>query len=117
MKDQKSRRPEQSGRTSAEVVLRPAGPESSPARQNATADRIHQLEPPPGALHRVVGRLRALGFEIVSESPLTVSIAGPKQLFEDVFRASPDLESLHIPEELAADIQGVFVQEPPIHFT
>jgi hypothetical protein len=116
MKEHKDQRPDKAGRISAEVVLRPASDAVSPAQQIVTADRVPQLEPPPGALHRVVDRLRALGFEIVSKSPLTVSIAGPKHLFEEVFQAPPDLEPLSVPEELAADIKGVFVQQSPIHF-
>jgi hypothetical protein len=109
-----------SDRIEAEVILRPTGDRSSEPRQAPEAKSIHQFEASPEVVNDVSSRLRALGFEVTASSPLTISIAGPRKLFEKVFQAELvegfGPTSLNVPREMDEHVEGVYVQTPPIYF-
>jgi hypothetical protein len=108
--------PDPSEQIPAEVVLRPGDNESAPSPSFATAENIHQFAPKPGALERTVSSLRDLGFRIVTTGPMTISIEGPRPLFDKIFHGSSHNQALRVPDELADQVKGIYVQPPPVRF-
>ena len=107
-------------RVEAEVMLRPADPTAdrgTPVR----AETVHRFAAPAGAAASVAERLRDLGFEVTAQSPTSVSISGPKSLFEQVFKSGAAAgrqggDALTVPEEISEHVEGVYVQAPPTYF-
>jgi hypothetical protein len=108
-----------SDRIEAEVILRPANPGQN-IRQAIRAESVKRFDPPEGTVERVAGKLRKLGFEIVAQGAGSISIAGPKVLFEGFFKldseAGPGSETLDVPDEMKDQVEGIYVQSPPTYY-
>ncbi|MBI4456854.1 MAG: hypothetical protein HY644_13285 [Acidobacteria bacterium] len=107
-------------RIEAEVILRPAsgGAELPPI---PTAENIRQFEAAPHVVDEISAKLRAMGFVVTTVSPFTISISGPRVLFERVFRCKltsggETSAPLVLPEEIAEHVEQVYIQTPPIYF-
>jgi hypothetical protein len=112
---------EPKARIEAEVILRPADERVSKSKQSPDAKSIRQFEASPQAVNGVSSKLCDLGFDVTATSPLTISIAGPRELFERVFQAkftdqSDSSTSLSIPEEMRNYVDGIYIQTPPTYF-
>src|SRR5437773_8584371 len=103
----------------AEVILRPASPKQN-IRQAIRAESVKQFDPPEGAVEEVVGKLRKLGFKVVAQGSGSISIAGPKELFERFFNLDSEgntgSETLKVPDEMKDEVEGIYVQSPPTYF-
>lgn len=108
-----------SHRIEAEVIVRPSD-RSQNIRQPIRAASVEQFDPPKGAVETVAHKLRKLGFEVMAEGSGSISIAGPKALFERFFKldsgASPGNAALEVPDEMKDQVEGIYVQSPPTYF-
>jgi subtilase family serine protease len=120
------------------VTLRSAsGSSLLKTKAKMTKDNISQFEPEKGAIDQTCDRLKNFGFRIVVSSKTSVSIAGPKQLFEKVFQTKLEkrtkavvksgtkrldvvyfeaVQPWKIPVELSELVEAVAFAEPPILF-
>src|SRR5438034_6634436 len=99
-------------RIEAEVILRPADPAQSIQRA-IRAESVRQFAPPEGAMERLTDKLGKFGFEVVAQGLGSISIAGPKALFERFFRldakGSSENETLDVPDEIKDEVEGIYV--------
>jgi hypothetical protein len=100
-----------------------------------TARTVDRHYSDPQVVRDTVRELRRLGFEVSGISPVTVSISGPRRLFEDVFGATLERRTAEVrpgqeaaffsvaaepervlepPEPLRPLIEGVALARPPI---
>src|SRR5712692_1831940 len=71
-------------RIEAEVVLRPRHPIAN-AKGPLRTESVGQFEADPEVVKKVAGNLCDLGFQLLAESPTSISIAGTRKLFDRVF--------------------------------
>lgn len=106
-------------RIEAEVLLRQPKPVAG-TKTTTRAQSAGQRAPDSETVEKVANRLRALGFEVLAQSPVSVSIAGTRALFTRVLKMSdaPDEIShdLIVPGDLEDYVEGVYVQVPPTYF-
>ena len=105
----------------AEVILRPATESRYKKRSTSKVKASRQSEVLPETVDFVSRKVRALGFDVLAASPLTISIAGPKELFKHVFHTDfvgeyASSASLEIPDDLKEYVEGIYIQVPPIYF-
>ncbi|MCP4632829.1 MAG: hypothetical protein GY855_07865 [candidate division Zixibacteria bacterium] len=120
------------------VILRSAsGSSFLKTKTKITKDNIPQFEPEEGAIDQTCDRLKNFGFRIIISGKTSVSIAGPKQLFEKIFQTKlvkrtkeivrsgkkkidvvyfEAVEPWKIPDELSELVEAVALAEPPILF-
>ena len=101
-------------RVEAEVLLRPAPPEAGEAASKAGSAR--RAGASQEVVEKVADRLRALGFKVTAQSGTSISISGPGELFEKVFKAGAQAEELSVPADVNEHVEGVYVQSPPTYF-
>jgi hypothetical protein len=81
---------------------------------------VKQFEPPEGVVEKIADKLRKLGFKVLALGSGSISISGPKVLFERFFKlaseASPGSETLDVPDEMKDQVEGIYVQSPPTYF-
>src|SRR4051812_46988304 len=101
----------------AEVLLKADGEQPQKSRGVADAGSGTDPDAAQQALNDIVSKLREWGFEVTAASPTSISIAGPRELFEQVFQTklSGPSSSLNVPEELQHAIEGIYVQMPPTY--
>jgi len=106
-------------RIEAEVILRPSDP-SKNLGQPIRAETVEQLAAPKGAMKRISDKLRKFGFAVVAEGSASISIAGPKALFEKFFKLDSDADlktqTLDVPDDLKDEVEGIYIQDRPIYF-
>jgi hypothetical protein len=105
----------------AEVILRPATEHKSSRGSESKAKTVRQSEALPETVDYVSSKLRALGFDVLATTPLTISIAGSKELFKRVFHAAfvgedESSASLKTPDDLEIHVEGIYIQVPPTYF-
>lgn len=103
-----------------------------------TADNVHEFHAEESDTHDACNELMKLGFRVLQVSQTTVSIAGSRKLFQDVYGirlrkqtaevvegqeveflaapGEPAEQLLKPPETLANLIEGVVLSVPPIYF-
>ena len=91
----------------AEVVLRrtgerPLGPKGSGSSSMGPAASVPE-------------RLRSLGFQVIASSPVSISIAGPAELFRSALGVRTG-EEIAVPEELSGEVEGIYIQPTPEYF-
>ena len=106
-------------RIEAEVVLRRSD-ESKSIKQPIRADSVTHFVPAKERVERIMTTLRKLGFEVVAEGVSSISIAGPKILFDRFFKSTASAnfenESLDIPDSMKDEVEGIYIQDPPTYF-
>jgi len=105
----------------AEVILRPASEHTASKGSVSKAKTIRQSEASAETVDYVSSKLRALGFDVLTATPLTISIAGSKELFKQVFHAAfvgedESSASLKTPDDLEEHVEGIYIQVPPTYF-
>lgn len=100
-----------------------------------TADNVHEFHSEASDIAAASNELRKLGFRVLQEGPVTISIAGSRKLLQDVLGAKlrkqkteimegqevefyavsgePAEQLLEPPEELSNLIEGAAVAQPP----
>lgn len=108
------------------------------APEAMTQESVEEYTSTPADIATSVRELRRLGFEVTSVSTATVSIAGPKELFQSTFKVRlkketqevapgvktdyysisrrPETTVLEAPDELSETIEGVTLAIPPTYF-
>ncbi len=98
-----------------------------------TAQNVHQFHSNESDISAASNELRNLGFEVLQEGPVSISIAGSRKLFEDVFSAKLAMkkatimegqeteflasdELLQAPGDLANLIEGIAIAHPAEYF-
>lgn len=102
-------------RLEAEVILRPAKHLES-IEQAIRAQSVDKFAPPPEAAQSVVGKLKDSGFDVIAQSANSISVAGPRALFEKVFKMEPPRDELIVPKEIDDQVEGIYLQAPPKYF-
>ena len=71
-------------------------------------------------MKKVANELGNLGFEVVAQGSRSISIAGPRALFETHFKlgeqTDPENETLKIPDEIREEVEGIYLQTPATYF-
>src|SRR4051812_240487 len=88
----------------AEVLLKAASEQPQKSKGVAETGSAGNPDASQQTLNDVVSKLREWGFEVTAASPSSISIAGPRELFEQVFQAkfseqSAGSSALSVPEE------------------
>jgi subtilisin family serine protease len=98
-----------------------------------TAENVNQYYSEAADIAAASNELRQRGFEVLEEGQVTISIAGPRQLFEEVFGARFSTQRtalmvdqevefmtsetlLQAPDELANLIEGIAIARPPEYY-
>lgn len=98
-----------------------------------TAQNVDQFYSDAADIASASNELRKLGFEVLEEGPVTISIAGSRQQFEEVFSAKLSQrkavvmegqekeflisdELLQAPGDLANLIEGIAIAQPPEYY-
>lgn len=107
-------------RLSAQVLLKTASGEA-PQDADLTSARLASVVPPASVVAAITRSLASAGFEVGPFVGLSVSIAGPRSLFESVFGlTAAELKGGEIPlRRLPADIRSgvaAIVFPPPPDF-
>ena len=106
-------------RIEAEVILRPANPRQD-FRQPTRTESVKQFDPAERVVEKIADKLRKSGFEVVAQGSASISIAGPKALFERFFKLDSEVgsesETLDVPDEMKDQVEGIYVQSPPTYF-
>lgn len=104
----------------AEVILRAA---PSSATKSKQSHQVESIEPSEALLEEagdVSEKLLSMGFEVLAASPLTISISGPKDMFERIFQVDiaehDEANSLNVPQDIDHDVEGIYIQVPPTYY-
>lgn len=132
------RNPEKHAKVSGVVTFLSVSVEPGPGTDPAAKrDDIHRSEPEGDTIALLRDRLKDLGFRIIATGKTGISISGPREVFEEVFRTRLEkrtrevsrigkkrleveyfeaVEPMNIPEELSGLVEAVALSEPPILF-
>ena len=74
-----------------------------------TADSAMAFSSEAGMIRNAASRLQAAGFQVLQISPLTINIAGPPSLYEQVFNTSLQAEERPVIKEGAVEDTATFI--------
>jgi hypothetical protein len=97
-------------RLEAEVLLRPAAGAQDEEWARAAGASSEVIE-------KVTRKLKDLGFEVTAEGAISISVSGPKELFERLGKGEQGsvAEGLTVPEDLSEHVEGIYIQSRPTY--
>lgn len=113
---------------SAEVILKSISGRSLTENTSITSNNIKDFRPSQETINEVVKIISELGFKVIPSS-ITITIIGPKSLFEKVFNTRLEINTttkkisiikpnkdLTIPESLRPNVERVLFIPPPEYY-